>query len=75
MANVYKKIGMRIKLHRVKMGLTQTELAKKVGAGQATVNDWESGKKLPSLSKAYMLCEIFNVEMDFFDLKEKTILV
>lgn len=37
-----------IKRVRTQLGLTQQELAKKLGASFATVNGWENGRTLPS---------------------------
>lgn len=49
--------GDRIRQYRRRLGLTQSELAKKIGSRQATVADWETGKSEPekfavALSKA-----------------------
>lgn len=38
---------MNIKELRLKAGLTQVELAKKMNVDQATVSHWESGKHNP----------------------------
>lgn len=37
-----------IKQIRAKIGLTQAELAKMVGVTEATIQNWERGKKIPT---------------------------
>lgn len=44
-------VGARIKLARQQTGLTQTELAKKVGTSQATIHNWEAGKATPDTTQ------------------------
>lgn len=38
---------------RMKLGLTQTELAQKLGIGYATINRWENGVTKPTKLKEY----------------------
>ena len=38
----------RIKQYRARLGLTQTELAARLGVSFATVNRWENGQTKPS---------------------------
>ncbi len=42
----------KIKLYRTMLGLSQHELAKKVGVTRATINSVENGKTIPSLKLA-----------------------
>ncbi|SNV55711.1 helix-turn-helix transcriptional regulator [Veillonella rodentium] len=42
----------RIKLYRTMLGLSQHELAEKVGVTRATINSIENGKTIPSLKLA-----------------------
>ena len=44
---IEEAVRERIRQRRKKMGLTQAQLAKKVGVCQTAVNDWETGKSLP----------------------------
>lgn len=60
-----QSIGRVIKLHRKILKLTQTELAKELGVSQTTINQWEIGKYLPSLSVSKVLCEMFNIEPNY----------
>lgn len=48
------------KLH----GMTQEELAEKIGVSRQAVAKWESGESLPDLEKSKMLAEVLNVSLD-----------
>jgi transcriptional regulator with XRE-family HTH domain len=44
------QIGKRVELARILKGLTQTELADRIGTNQSSISRIESGASLPSLS-------------------------
>lgn len=48
------------KLH----GMTQEDLAEKVGVSRQAVAKWESGESLPDLEKARILSDVLNVSLD-----------
>ena len=48
-----------IKTLRIKMLLTQTELAKKLGVAFATVNRWENGEHEPTMKMKRKLAPLF----------------
>lgn len=56
---------------RKNKGLTQEELAKKLGYSKASVSNWENGYSNPSLSDAFRVSEILDVDINilFFDQK------
>lgn len=54
----------RIKEFRVKLGLTQEELAKKVNVRRETIVFLEKNKYNPSLRLAFDLAQILNVSME-----------
>ena len=70
-----RKVGDRIKELRTKMGLTQAELADKVGFTSQTVSNWESGSREPDISALAKLSSLFNVSLDYLLLgkEEETI--
>ena len=45
-------------------GLTQTELAKKVGCGQSKVSDWLNGKHAPSFENLWQIADCFEIPVD-----------
>lgn len=59
------KIADRIKYLRDKVGMTQTDLAKKLGISRSAVNSWEMSLSTPSLSNIVEMTKIFHVSADF----------
>lgn len=59
-------MGERMKYLRVKAGLTQHEVARKMHVGFATYNRWENYKTFPSAPQLKKLAEIFGCNMDDF---------
>lgn len=60
--------GRLLKIGRVTVGLTQDELAARVGIGQSTLSSYENGDSEPSLSMAVVLAEA--LQLDIADLAE-----
>ena len=59
------KIGNRIMALREEDGLTQAQLAERVGVSQATVSQWESGTRTPSGEAVVALARVFDTSADF----------
>ena len=59
------KIADRIKYLRDKVGMTQTDLAKRLGISRSAVNSWEMSLSTPSLSNIVEMTKIFHVSADF----------
>ena len=53
-----------LKVERVKAGLTQRELAAKLGIGQSAVSMWEQGERVPPSAKLPALAEALNCSID-----------
>ena len=53
-----KRIVTKIKEFRIALGMTQSELAAKMGVSQATIGMWETGDRMPRASKLQKLAEI-----------------
>ena len=53
-----------IKKARLKVGLTQSEVAEKLGVAQAQYARWESGGRNPKDETVKKLAEIFDVSFD-----------
>lgn len=49
---------------RTKTGLTQQELADKLGCARSAVASWESGKRTPNKATADKLADFFNVSIN-----------
>ena len=62
---MYIILDQRIKELRERSGLTQTELAKKMGVTRSSVNGWEMGVSIPSIMKLVELAMFFHVSTDY----------
>ena len=58
-------IADRIRYLRDKAGMTQTDLAKRLGISRNAVNAWEMSVSTPSLSKVIEMSRIFHVSTDY----------
>ena len=58
------EIGKNIVSLRKKSGLSQEELAEKVGVARQTISKWELGETSPDLKQAKELSKIFKVSLD-----------
>lgn len=53
-----------LKAARVNVGLTQSEVAKKLDISVGTLKNWEKGKTFPKQPQIEALCELYNVSYD-----------
>ena len=58
------EFGKKIMKLRKKNGLSQEELAEKVGVARQTISKWELGETSPDLKQSKELSKIFNVSLD-----------
>ena len=58
------EIGKKIMSLRKKNGLSQEELAEKIGVARQTISKWELGETSPDLKQSKELSKIFNVSLD-----------
>ena len=54
-----------IKALRMEHGLSQRELAEKVGVNQTAVSKWELGHALPDMKSTKKLAQLFQVSVDY----------
>lgn len=54
---------------RVNAGLTQKEVAERMGVNRATIMNWESGKIVPKAAQFSMFCDICKAPKDIIFLK------
>ena len=57
-------LSERIRDLRQGQGLSQEQLAEKVGVSRQAVSKWEGGLSVPELDKLLALCDCFGVTMD-----------
>ena len=58
------EIGNKISELRKKNGLSQEELAEKIGVARQTISKWELGETSPDIKQSKELSKIFNVSLD-----------
>ena len=59
-----KKIGSFISTRRRDMGMTQSQLAEKLGITDKAVSKWETGKSMPDLSLFHPLCDLLQITLN-----------
>lgn len=57
-------LGQSIKNARNKKGITQAELAAKIGVYQATLSYWETDRNCPSLLFAICIADVLEMTLD-----------
>ena len=60
-----KSVGERIARLRSEKGMTQVELAEKLGVSDKAVSKWELGGCYPDVTMFPLLADIFGVSIDF----------
>lgn len=58
-------LGLMVKNHRKKAGLTQIELANLAGIGKTTVFDIEKNKETVRWSNILAVLQVLNIEVEF----------
>lgn len=61
-----KKLGKKIKLARVELDFTQTDLAKKIKAKQKSISRYENGVSLPSLDTLVKIAKVLKKSSAYF---------
>ena len=72
-------IGEKIKEQRENKGLSQAELAEKLGITQDSISLWEKNRRIPNTPYIIALCKVFKISTDYllgteneFGIKENT---
>lgn len=71
MDKLLKTFGLNIKLERIRLGLTQENVAEKLDFSSVYVSNVESGKHKISLINAYKFAQFYNKSLDYL-LAEKS---
>ncbi len=61
-----KKLGKKIKLARVELDLTQTELAQKIHSKQKSISRYETGASLPSIKTLVKIAKVLKKPAGYF---------
>lgn len=59
-------VGKRIKALRKTRGLTQEQLAEKLGVQRATISNYEIGRRSPHLKELEKIAGVLGVSLDYF---------
>ncbi len=57
-------LSEKIRLLRMKKGLSQEELAEQIGVSRQSVSKWESGQTSPEISKLMKMANVFEISTD-----------
>jgi len=63
---VYRSIGIRIQQARQELGLTQEELAARLGCTQAALSNYELGKRRLYLASLEQIAEVLGKPLSYF---------
>jgi len=61
-----KKLGKKIKLARIKLDLTQTQLAEKIKTKQKSISGYETGASLPSIRTLIKIARVLKKPASHF---------
>lgn len=61
----YQAIGMRIRIMRLKLAVSQTECALKLGISQTHLSNIEHGRSGLTISMLCRFCDILQVSLDY----------
>jgi len=61
-----RKSGKKIKLARIELDLTQTQLAQKINAKQKSISRYEIGASLPSIKTLVKIAKILKKPAGYF---------
>ncbi|MFA5015363.1 MAG: helix-turn-helix transcriptional regulator [Actinomycetota bacterium] len=61
-----KKLGKKIKLARIELDFTQSDLAEKINAKQKSISRYENGISLPSLETLVNIAKVFKKPTGYF---------
>ena len=59
-----EEIGEKLKAKRISCGMTQQEVAEKIGRKQPVVGHWETGYSQPDANTLFKLCDIYGTTVD-----------
>lgn len=62
--SVKKNISINISKYRESAGMSQKELAQKLGVVPSRISNWETGQNCPTIDILFEVCEILNVSIN-----------
>ncbi|MCM1546209.1 MAG: helix-turn-helix transcriptional regulator [Clostridiales bacterium] len=65
------ELNETIKYYREQKGISQLELAKRIGTSHQNINRWESGEVSPSIEFCVRLADFYGISLDELVGREK----
>lgn len=66
-----ERIGRQLKELRIARGWRQVEVADKVGLSRSAISNIEAGKRALTLSTLKKFCEVFKIDVTYFNIETK----
>lgn len=60
-------LSSKLVSRREALGLSQSELARRVGINRSSISNWEKGKSQPNQKHLYLIAEILDVSVEYFE--------
>jgi len=60
----HKSVGNNLKELRLKIGMTQAELAEQVGIARVSIIAIENGRFIPTIETALRISQVFNISIE-----------
>ena len=57
-------LAEKLIIQRKKLGMSQEQLADRLGITRQSVSKWEAGSSMPEISKLIAISELFGVSLD-----------
>lgn len=67
-----EKLQISLAAARVNAGMTQEEVAKKMGVSKNTLVNWEKGSSEPTVTQGLGLSKLYNMPLDYIFLPSKS---
>ncbi len=61
-----RKLGKKVKLARIELDLTQTQLAEKINGKQKSISGYETGAALPSIQTLIKIAKVLEKPAGYF---------
>ena len=62
--NTRDTLHANLKHYRTKKGLSQTEVADRIGVSRQAISNWEAKRSYPDLDNIVLLCELYEISTD-----------
>lgn len=72
---IYMTLGEKLLVRRKEIGLSQEDVADRLGVARQTISKWENDETVPDVDKINLLSKIYCVSYDYFVKEETSTLV